>query len=429
MFERIEKQASEEDPNHPEFKGDSAPNIASKLFKKSGGEKFDDELISEFNKEENQGEHDTSNTELFNPDCSPIKHVTFVRNQRAGGACITNLLLQHAERERLIVALPLQDHWELGGFPAKIRSTLIDPQLPKYDVFVHPFRYERSQLQRFAKYDAKQITILRNPVAHVLSVFRTMGKFPYEVWLKEGETFGDFIEHPQKYYNNTTPGYYKAKNFQAYQLGFDSDADSDQAIIKAIQELDHTFSLVMITEFFDESLLLMREELCLKLDDLVHLKLNIRHRTEHEHESVEDDKWLHYHVSKLNRIDISLYDYFVQKLRVKIKNYGISRMERHVGLLREKIEERIDECIEKYVYDDGEVLARIVLKKSAPEICRRLIEDDVESANRFRSLQKVWFASRGRDVEHLEYDKAHDLLHSLQEKLFGEHHHMIHEDF
>ena len=54
MFEHIEKISSE-DPNHPKFKGNSAPNIANKLFKKTGGDKFDDELIDEFNKQENQG--------------------------------------------------------------------------------------------------------------------------------------------------------------------------------------------------------------------------------------------------------------------------------------------------------------------------------------------------------------------------------------
>ena len=75
--------------------------------------------------------------------CS-AKPVVFVKTHKTGGTTITNMILRHAERNNLLVGLPIQDHWELAGYPAKFDSRLIDPLNEKYDVLCHHFRFDES---------------------------------------------------------------------------------------------------------------------------------------------------------------------------------------------------------------------------------------------------------------------------------------------
>lgn len=60
-------------------------------------------------------------------------------------------------------------------------------------------------------------------------------------------------------------------------------------IQKHIDELAEKIDLVLITEYFDESLVLLKRELCWELDDVVYFKLNQRSK-EYKQANITDQQ-------------------------------------------------------------------------------------------------------------------------------------------
>ena len=53
--------------------------------------------------------------------------------------------------------------------------------------------------------------------------------------------------------------------------------DQDDAYVsQAISEMDENFTLILLTDFFDESLIMMKHLLCWSWDDIVYIKFKMR---------------------------------------------------------------------------------------------------------------------------------------------------------
>ena len=60
-------------------------------------------------------------------------------------------------------------------------------------------------------------------------------------------------------------------------FSYDVTRDQDQAYVtKAIGEMDDNFTLILLTDFFDESLIMMKHLLCWDWDDIVYIKFKMR---------------------------------------------------------------------------------------------------------------------------------------------------------
>lgn len=61
----------------------------------------------------------------------------------------------------MLAGLPIQDHWELAGYPASFDSRLIDPLAKEYQVLCHHFRYNEEEIAKKVPSDAVYVTIMR----------------------------------------------------------------------------------------------------------------------------------------------------------------------------------------------------------------------------------------------------------------------------
>ena len=60
-------------------------------------------------------------------------------------------------------------------------------------------------------------------------------------------------------------------------FSYDVTRDQDQAYVtQAIKEMDDNFTLILLTDFFDESLIMMKHLLCWDWDDIVYIKFKMR---------------------------------------------------------------------------------------------------------------------------------------------------------
>ncbi|XP_067837570.1 galactose-3-O-sulfotransferase 3-like [Heptranchias perlo] len=142
-----------------------------------------------------------------------------------------------------------------------------------------------------------------------------------------------FLRRPAAYYQPADRHAMYARNSLVYDLGGDPNRDpADEAYLQAfILGLESVFSLVMVAEHFDESLVLLRRLLAWDLDDVTYVRLNAR--SEASRSRLAGD--LPDRARGWNWLDTRLYRHFNATLWRKLRGLGLECVERELGLLRQ----------------------------------------------------------------------------------------------
>ena len=156
--------------------------------------------------------------------CEPIKGIVFLKTHKTGSSTMTNIIMRHADKYNRTIGLPLQDKWELGGYPSKIDKRLIQPKLDQYEVLSHHFRLDLPNMPNIVKPGTKAITIIREPVSNVESAFGFYrDQKPFTEWMPdiaENDRIDKFYENPGNWYKTDTDWFYRAKNQMMFDLGY-----------------------------------------------------------------------------------------------------------------------------------------------------------------------------------------------------------------
>ncbi|XP_072048385.1 galactose-3-O-sulfotransferase 3-like [Amphiura filiformis] len=190
-------------------------------------------------------------------------------------------------------------------------------------------RYNRNNMDMLMKTGCRYITIIREPAAQWESAFdefmfqdalsnvSTIRKDRWiETFLMKPEYYRDILK-TMKYQDIDGRRYYYVQNSQIYDLGLDiKDFKNDTIINSTIRRLGKEFNMILLAEYFDESLVILRKELCWDFEDIVYIKKNSREDRGNLSDEVRQK------VLKWNHADVLLYDYFNKTLRRKVKEYG-----------------------------------------------------------------------------------------------------------
>jgi len=297
-------------------------------------------------------------------------------------------MLRYADTHNLTVGLPLDGKWELGGYPAYIDRRLIDPPLTSYNILGHHFRFSKSRLDEFMPVDTKYITILRSPVDNVESVFGFFqdqepfqsdpkkdgleGRRNSKGWMDSNEVtsrLGLFYQNPTQYFNTDTDWFFRSRNHMFFDNGLNILATDDQYIDSKIAELSATYTFVLLTDYFDESLILMKHLLCWDWSDVVYVKFKMRIAEAKSNITPE----LAEQIKTWNYADVKLYDYFNQTFWKKVEDFGFERMESmkyEFGLMQKKAEK---DCIDSYVpFKKKPWILGAKLKRNPTDRCKHL---------------------------------------------------------
>ncbi|XP_078283883.1 galactose-3-O-sulfotransferase 2-like [Rhinoraja longicauda] len=184
-------------------------------------------------------------------------------------------------------------------------------------------------------------SILRNPVTLMESSF-TYYKGS-SLAFKKVESLEQFLSQPSRYFSPKERGSHYARNLRWFDFGFDHNAnDSAPYVDLVLEEIGATFQLVLVAEYFDESMVLLKEALCWGLDDVVSFKLNLRSnasvRPLSERAAGQIRAW--------NALDWKLYAHFNRTFWRKVELYGRQRMAADVLALREKRQALMELCLQ-----------------------------------------------------------------------------------
>ncbi|XP_012808852.3 galactose-3-O-sulfotransferase 4 isoform X2 [Xenopus tropicalis] len=272
--------------------------------------------------------------------CQSKSHIVFLKTHRTAGSTVLNMLHRYGDRNSLTFALP---HNYEFNYPNPFNVHRVKgydgDNKPTYDLLCHHMRFNLPEVRKLMPADSFYFTILRDPATLAessFSYYRSMSSA-----FKKAPNFKDFIAHLSQYYKPGERGNQYARNFQWFDLGLNADASFTESMARSgVREIERTFHLVLLSEYFDESMVLLKEELCWDLDDVVTFKLNAREASTplNKKEAEMLRAW--------NTLDLYLYVYFNRTFWEKVEKFGRKRMDTEVRRLRERRQELAEICLE-----------------------------------------------------------------------------------
>ena len=196
---------------------------------------------------------------------------------------------------------------------------------------------------------------------------------------------------------------YLARNPMMFDLGLSLEYFQNlSAVNEYIQFVDKEFDLVLIMDYFDESLVLMKRLLCWETDDILYVKLNERLDQEKARglsESVQEN------IKRWNKADVLLFDHFNETFWSKVRNEGPGFYE-DLADFRQRKEEIKQLCLTNQVrhqraYHDKFVKGYSIrkhLKPSTKVLCENLVRME-------NSFLKYLRDKRSEKLRNAELDK------------------------
>ncbi|XP_040202678.1 galactose-3-O-sulfotransferase 4-like [Rana temporaria] len=274
------------------------------------------------------------------PTCQPKRHIVFLKTHKTAGSTVLNLLHRYGDNNGLFFALPIKYQFHYPHFFNYYQVKGINsPNRTQYNILCHHMRFNLPEVRKVMPADSFYFTILRDPATMAESSFIYF-RFASSAF-KKAPNLTAFISNPSYYYQEKEQSDHYARNLLSFDLGFDHNAPFTVTLARArAQTVEETFKLVLLTEHFDESMVLLKEELCWDLDDVVTFKLNIRGSSR----PLEPEE-----VKKLrawNTLDWYLYEYFNQTFWDKVERFGKEKMDNEVMRLRERRQQLAELCLQ-----------------------------------------------------------------------------------
>lgn len=281
------------------------------------------------------------------------QHVMFLKTHKTASSTIQNILVRFGLKHNLKFALGKKTiHTSIHqlGWPLEYQANLSYPTQghEPYDLLCHHTRFSQDIKTVMAK-DAIFITILREAVSAFESWFyyyeinkklkMKNTENPLKIYAQDSELYPTFPEH-----EHGKNMYFSVRNPQIFDLGLDA-MDDEKEIWKKISEIDQTFDLVLIAEYFDESLILLKDLLGWNIDDMVYFKQNVRPNSNKN----QIDKKTYTRLRQLNMADTFLYEHFNKTFWGKAEKYGHEKLRQEVQELRALRKRWQDFCIVKTI--------------------------------------------------------------------------------
>ncbi|XP_071394075.1 galactosylceramide sulfotransferase-like [Centroberyx affinis] len=269
--------------------------------------------------------------------CQPKDHIVFLKTHKTASSTILNILYRYGDSRNLTFALPLSKHSQLF-YPFFFASHFVEGvssrSVRQFHIMCNHMRFRKSEVAKVMPEDTFYFSILRHPVAMMESIFIYYKSIPA---FHKARSLDDFLDNGWRGYNSSLTNNHYAHNILAFDFGFNNNVSVDAEDLEArastaIAAIEQDFHLILISEYFDESMVLLKHALCWSLDDVVSFKLNSRsERTRHPLLPNTADK-----IKAWNALDWRLYLHFNATFWHKVDTLvGQEEMRREVSQLKE----------------------------------------------------------------------------------------------
>ena len=256
------------------------------------------------------------------PSGKEVHHILFLKIHKAASGTATSVFFRFGITRKLKFVLP--KHLNIISSSDSIKDKYIHPRLNQsFDIMTSHMIYDNSAVKTYLNKDTVYIGILRDPFQQFKSSINYMQpKYVYK--LSNANPVQEYLKDPMKHEKANTrgPRFSWINNRQAVEFGFPDDvimSKNRSAIDRYIQKLDKEFHLVLIAEYFDESIVLMRRMLNWSTKDVLYRNLHIRgwdrkNTLPKPRDRIKFRNWA--------AVDYALYDFFYKRLWQQIKEAG-----------------------------------------------------------------------------------------------------------
>ena len=262
------------------------------------------------------------------PRPGPKTHVAFLKVHKSGSTTTQNMLLRFGWNRNLTFVLPPSKN--RFGYPNIISlleslttsNTLPPPPGKQFDILCNHVIYSRNTFKLFLPADTFYIGIVRDPYENFKSILHYLR--PAHVFKINSSLPGsEFLRNPAAYEPKMSPKFSSTKSRMSVEFGFPDEKVETNDKVEAqeyIKILDEDFGLVMVAEYFEESVVLMRRYLNWSTKDIIYLDKNVYRK---ENESPYLGPFDRQKYKKWAQIDYILYEHFFRKLWEHIRAGGL----------------------------------------------------------------------------------------------------------
>ncbi|KAK7092550.1 uncharacterized protein [Littorina saxatilis] len=269
-------------------------------------------------------QQNTTSLKRVKPSTQEVHHLFFLKVHKAASTTVLNIVYRFSLNRRLVVLLPtptmaniLSEHTK-NWVPS---AALLPPGADHFDVLCNHVVFETS-IRRMLPEDTVFVGIVRRSFDQFVSAFwyyRELYRLPYLTRIPGKRPVSTYLQDPARW----EPDPRKMKftnNRMSVDFGMDPTKVHDEVYVKDyLRYLDSTFHLVMVSDSFDESILLMRRLLGWKVEDVIYMKNNARKGNLYNQTFTTKEKQTH---RDFNYADYALYEHFSKVLDDKVRAAG-----------------------------------------------------------------------------------------------------------
>ncbi|KAM4040919.1 galactose-3-O-sulfotransferase 2-like isoform 2-T3 [Anomaloglossus baeobatrachus] len=286
----------------------------------------------------------TVRSEQDTKSCQPKNNIFFLKTHKTASSSIMNILFRYGEFHNLTFAFPT-GHDSRYSYPNFFKAPFVngfsEQSKKKFNIMCHHMRFKITEVEKVMPEDTFYFTILRNPISQMESSFSYNKDFgPF----RKAKNLEDFLKNPKLFYKNADEHVNFAKNLLAFDLGFELNGSPEQSAL-AWHAMDNIFDLVLITEYYDESLIFLKDALCWSFYDVLSFPLNSRSNSTKKTLTLETQE----KVKSWNSLDWEMYTYFNNSFWKRVQTFGVERMEREVKELKRMRTVMSEKCLEDEV--------------------------------------------------------------------------------
>ncbi|KAK2121376.1 Galactosylceramide sulfotransferase [Saguinus oedipus] len=277
-------------------------------------------------------------------ECQPRRNIVFLKTHKTASSTLLNILFRFGQKHRLKFAFP--NGRNDFDYPTFFARSLVQDYRPGacFNIICNHMRFHYDEVRGLVPPNATFITVLRDPARLFESSFHYFGPVVPLTWKLSGtDKLAEFLQDPDRYYDPNGFNAHYLRNLLFFDLGYDSGLDPHSPQVQEhILEVERRFHLVLLQEYFDESLVLLKDLLCWELEDVLYFKLNARRDSPVPRLSGE----LYGRATAWNMLDARLYRHFNASFWRKVEAFGRERMAREVAALRHANERMRTICID-----------------------------------------------------------------------------------
>ncbi|XP_066286263.1 galactosylceramide sulfotransferase-like isoform X1 [Branchiostoma lanceolatum] len=255
--------------------------------------------------------------------CEEQTKIVFISVHMAKGDVVTNILQRFGDLRNLTFVLPKEEGDENTGWPQCFQTNhMLPSRTGSYDILCNHAVYN-PRIMNLVMPKAPYATILRRPETQFPALFHRY-HLAQRMGILASDPLKEFLLQPGEYihrFSSLASERALLQNPQAYDLGLDPENFEDEdAMQDLIRDMETNFHLVMIAEYMDESLVLLKRQMCWTLDDIVYFEPGFQVKSDVPDHPTTDA--LHAQLRKWNNVDVILYQHFSKVLWKKIHDAG-----------------------------------------------------------------------------------------------------------